>query len=94
MNLTRNHEVAGLIPDLDYVMAQALLWLRPRLAATVPIRPLAWEPPYASGAALKRPKTNKQTKKTQKTPKHPTTIHKDADLIPHLTQWIKDLSLL
>ena len=57
MNLTRNHEVAGLIPDLDqWVMAQALLWLRPRLAATVPIRPLAWEPPYASGAALKRQK--------------------------------------
>ena len=29
-----------------------LLWHRP--AATALIRPLAWEPPYASGAALKR----------------------------------------
>ena len=29
----------------------ALLWLWRRLAATVPIRPLAWEPPYATGAA-------------------------------------------
>ena len=46
-----------------------LLWLWCRLAATAPIRPPAWEPPYAAGAALemtKRPKTNQ--KKTQKTP--------------------------
>ena len=28
-----------------------LLWLWHRLAATTPIRPLAWEPPYAVGAA-------------------------------------------
>ena len=28
-----------------------LLWLWRRLAATAPIRPLAWEPPYAAGAA-------------------------------------------
>ena len=27
-----------------------------RVAATAPIRPLAWEPPYAEGAALKRQK--------------------------------------
>ena len=31
----------------------ALLWLWHRLVATVPIGPLAWEPPYATGAALK-----------------------------------------
>ena len=35
----------------------ALLWLWRRLVATAPIRPLAWEPPYATGAALE--KTNK-----------------------------------
>ena len=35
-----------------------LLWLWCRLAATAPIRPLAWEPPYASGVVLKRPKKN------------------------------------
>ena len=34
----------------------ALLWLWHRLAATAPIQPLAWEPPYAVGAALKRQK--------------------------------------
>ena len=32
----------------------ALLWLLCRLAAVALIRPLAWEPPYAVGAALKR----------------------------------------
>ena len=30
-----------------------LLWLWRSLAATAPIRPLAWEPPYAEGAVLK-----------------------------------------
>ena len=35
----------------------ALLWLWCRPAAIAPIQPLAWEPPYASGAAIKRQKT-------------------------------------
>ena len=33
-----------------------LLWLWCRPAATAPIRPLAWEPPYATGAALEKAK--------------------------------------
>ena len=40
----------------------ALLWHWPRPVATVPIRPLAWEPPHAVGAAqemAKRPKNKK-----------------------------------
>ena len=40
----------------------ALLWFWRRLEATAPIRPLAWEPPYAAGAALK----DKETKKKKK----------------------------
>ena len=32
----------------------ALLWLWCRRAAVALIRPLAWEPPYAVGAAIKR----------------------------------------
>ena len=32
----------------------ALLWLWRRPMATAPIQPLAWEPPYAVGASLKR----------------------------------------
>ena len=56
-NLTRNHEVAGLIPDLDqWVKDPALLWLWGRPAAIAPIRPLDWEPPYAKGAALEKTK--------------------------------------
>ena len=30
--------------------------------ATVPIRPLAWEPPYVTGVALKRKKKKNKTK--------------------------------
>ena len=35
-----------------------LLWLWCRLASITPIGPLAWEPPCAISAALKRQKTN------------------------------------
>jgi len=37
-----------------------LLWLWSRLGATTPIRPLAWEPPYATGAVLKRKRKRKK----------------------------------
>ena len=40
----------------------ALLWLWHKPAATAPIRPLAWEPPYAAGVALKGQKTTTTTK--------------------------------
>ena len=42
----------------------ALLWLWRRPAATALIQPLAWEPPYATGAALKRQKKTKNKTKT------------------------------
>ena len=38
------------------------LWLWHRLAAAAPIRPLAWEPPYAVSEAFKRQKTKKKKK--------------------------------
>ena len=37
-----------------------MLWLWCRPAAVAPIRPLAWEPPYASSTALKRQKKKKK----------------------------------
>ena len=42
----------------------AFLWLWRRPAASALIRPLAWELPYAAGAALEKTK-NKQTNKQQ-----------------------------
>ena len=40
-----------------------LLWLWRRLVATAPIGPLAWEPPYAAGAAQEIATTTTTTKK-------------------------------
>ena len=37
-----------------------LLWLQCRPAATVPIQPLAWEPPHAMGVALEKTKKKKK----------------------------------
>ena len=61
MNPTRNHEVAGSIPDLtQWVKDLELLWLWCRPAATALIGPLAWKPPYAMGTALEDKKTKKK----------------------------------
>ena len=45
--------------DLDPKLLR--LWRRP--AATALIRPLAWEPPYAEGAALEKTEKDKKKKK-------------------------------
>ena len=44
----------------------ALLWLWLWPAAVALIRPLAWEPPYAAGEALKIQKTKTKQNKTKK----------------------------
>ena len=41
------------------------LWLSCRPAATAPKRPLAWEPPYAASAALKRKKKKKRERERE-----------------------------
>ena len=41
----------------------ALLWLWCRPVATAPIGPLAWEPPYAVGAAQEIAKKDQKKKK-------------------------------
>ena len=38
----------------------ALLWLWRKLAAIAPIGPLAWEPPNATGVALKKKKKKRK----------------------------------
>ena len=40
-----------------------LLWLWHRLAAVAPVWPLAWEPPYATGVALKSQKKKNASRK-------------------------------
>ena len=81
MTATRNHEVPGSIPDLaqwqpGVAMScaigrrlgwdPALLWLWRRLVAIAPIRPQAWEPPCAAGAALEKTKKKKKERKKEK----------------------------
>ena len=43
---------------LDPMLLWLWLWHRP--AAAAPIKPLAWEPPYAASAALKRRQKKKK----------------------------------
>ena len=48
----------GSIPGLvQWVKHPVLLWLWCKLAAVAQIRPVAWDPLYDAGAALKRQKT-------------------------------------
>ena len=59
----------------------ALLWLWHRLAVTDLIQPLAWEPPYAVGAALKR--QEKKMHLTEVSNLKPSCIYIDNNTKPH-----------
>ena len=74
----------------------ALLWLWCRPVATAPIRHLAWEPPYATGAALEKAKRQKKKETFEGISvvaqwlMNPNSILEGVGLIPGLTQWVKD----
>ena len=60
-NPTRIHEDAHSISDLNqWAKDLVLLWLWHRPAAVALIQPLAWDLPYAVGAALKKKKRRKR----------------------------------
>ena len=60
------------------------LWLQPRLTTVAPIRPLAWEPPYAAGAAQEIATTTTTTKRQKKKKKK----KKERDRgVPIVAQW-------
>ena len=70
-NLTRNHEDAGsLLASFSGlgIWHCRELWCRP--SATAPIRPLAWEPPCAMGAALTKDKKKKKSETQDLRPLH------------------------
>ena len=48
-------------------LGSRLLWLWYRLAAVALIQPLAWEPPYVMGAALKKERKERNSLLWQKT---------------------------
>ena len=66
------------------------LWLWSRPVATAPNEPLAWEPPYAEGAALEVAKKKLWSSHCGSVVMSPTSIYEDVGLIPGLVQWIKD----
>ena len=65
-----------------------LLWLWRRLAATAPIRPLAWEPPCATGAAQEMAEKTKKKKKKKKKKERNEYIHTCGFILVNLFTWL------
>ena len=78
----------------------ALLWLWRRLVATAPIGLLAWEHPYAAGAALEKAKKDQKKKNffcgvpvVAQWLTNPTRNREVVGSVPALAQWVIDPAL-
>jgi len=60
-----------------------LLWLWHKPTAAAPIQPLAWEPLYATGAALKKRKKEKKKKIKEKKERKKSSHFKELVCISH-----------
>ena len=67
-----------------------LLWLCCRLAAVALIRPLAWEPPYASGVALEKTKQKTKIKKHSNHYQHKKTRKSDFQKIQKARLFVQE----
>ena len=71
-----------------------MLWLWRRLAATAPIRPLAWEPPVAYGSSQARGQIGAVgVPVVAQWLTNPTRNHEVAGSVPALAQWVNDPAL-
>ena len=58
-----------------------LLWLWHRPVATAPIRPLAWEPPYATGSGPRKGKKKKRQKIKRKFNEAMRKLREEATIV-------------
>ena len=67
----------------------ALLWLWHRLVATALIRPLAWEPPYAAGAAQEMAKKQKKKRKRKSNLEALAVVQQDWQCLGSAGTWVQ-----
>ena len=80
------YEDAGASPGLTpWAKDPVWRWLWCGPAAVAPVRPLAWEPPCATGVAQKRQKKKKKKKKEQH--ENLETRNKLKKTLKHLVRW-------
>ena len=90
MNSTSIHEDAGSVPAVSCGIGcrcgldLMLLWLWRRPAVIALIRPLGWEPPYASDVA---PKSKKRSDYSG------LGRYRGSSSVPSLAQWFKGSSI-
>ena len=84
-----------MIPGLaQWVKNPELLWLWCRPAAAAVILPLAWEPPCAMGAALKKKKKKRERERERKEKKKKTFPRADITKYHKLNGFKRQISIV